>query len=255
MDVKKITELIPKFGGGGNEKIEQWLDRLDVAVEIFGVDGKEMIVKMMPLLLLDDAYATWGQLDEKEKKDYDGIKSALRQVFGKSKLVAWQELKNLKLLPGDSLDVLLGTIKGLFKIISGKQETPEEVVGMHFLDALPNSISAHLRVLHGEKMELKEILISAKSLWATNSEQVNNSFAFVGSRFNTPKRNVNNVSQSKIRCFCCNRIGHTRENCYVSCFLCGERGHYKKDCKTQISGNGSAGVKNEGDVFTSAKKQ
>ena len=68
MNNLKITDVIGKFSGDENDDIEQWIDRLETAVQIFG--KKEDIVKLIPLFLSGSAYVTWKQMKEDEKKRY-----------------------------------------------------------------------------------------------------------------------------------------------------------------------------------------
>ena len=100
----KLLEVVKPFSG--EEDIEQWLDRFEVAVDIVeepkdDTAKKSKMAKMVPLLLSGPAYSTWKQLSTGDKSDFEKVAAALCR---KSKVSAWQELKLLRFLPGDSVE-------------------------------------------------------------------------------------------------------------------------------------------------------
>ena len=95
----KLVDVVGKFHGAGD--VEQWLDKYELSLKITSTAAdeaalKKEMVQLLPLFLADGAYATWKGLSESEKEDFETVKSALRRVFGKSKLSAWAELKSLQ---------------------------------------------------------------------------------------------------------------------------------------------------------------
>jgi len=122
MNNLKITDVVSKFSGEDGENVEQWLEKLETAVEIFG--GKEDVLKLLPLFLKGAAYTTYKQLSNEEKTDFEHIKNSFRRVFGVSKPKAWSQLKEMRFYPGESVDALMDKIEEKLKIISGGKEVP-----------------------------------------------------------------------------------------------------------------------------------
>ena len=111
----KIGDFVKRFKGLPEENLEQWFDRFEEAIDVIHeaetqAEKDEMMAKLMPIFLEDQAYGTWKLLTSVEKKDLAAVKAALRRVFGVSKLAAWQKLKTLRFLPGDSVDLLANDI-------------------------------------------------------------------------------------------------------------------------------------------------
>lgn len=257
----KVVDVIKKFTGDSEEDLEQWLDRLTVAVEITTQESDKAKIhqtsaKIMPLVLTGSAYATWQQV--KDKSDFDQITNDLRRVFGKSLTTAWRELKALRLLPGDSIDVLASEAKTLLRIISKGKDVPDEIIALTIVDALPQRIADEVRMRHGENMELSPVIQSAKSLWANYSEGPHNrptetALAAPGKFIDSTRRNrggekngeLNTVSRRASRCQGCHRIGHVRSECQTRCYKCQELGHIQSECPQQqqhSSGNDNARV-------------
>ena len=91
-------------------------------------------------------------------------------MYGKSKTAAWEELKNLKLIPGEPVDVLADKITILLRIVSDDCECPSQVAAMFVVDALPCRITEQIRILHGEKMDLKGVVGAAKTMMAETQQ-------------------------------------------------------------------------------------
>ena len=229
----RITDFISKFDG--SEDVELWLDKLDLAVEIFGSETD--IVSIIPLFLMGDAYATFKQLQDGERSDIEAIKKALRRVFGKSKAEAWKELKSLVLIAGESVDIQ--------RIVCAGKDPAEKLVAAYFLDAIPNKVGEQVRVLHGEDMSLVEVVSAAKALLVSVSADYVNDCVGVGMLcYNTDKRKIErpNFQGSIPKCYGCGRFGHVKTFCKTDCFGCGEIGHVKDNCPNRRSGNGKVGT-------------
>ena len=215
----KISDFVKHFKGLPGENLEQWFDRFEEAIDI--ISGKRRkrtekdaeISQLMPIFLEDRAYGTWKLLTSAEKKDLDAVKAALRRVFGLSKLAAWQKLKTLRFLPGDSIDLLANEINDLLRAAIGIDEPPDELVAHHVVDALPVRLAEPVTMLHGEDMNLTAIISSVKSLTSgrPHVEELGAAAKLRPQRI-PPNRRVGEARFNG-QCWACQRWGHTRRNC------------------------------------------
>ena len=238
-------DVVRKFSGASGEDLEQWLDRFEVAVDLTGESTQEEKEKtagrLIPLFLDGAAYSTWKQIPT-GRNDLDTVKTALRRVFGKSLATAWRELKELRLLPGQSVDVLAEEAKRLLGIIVGNDSPPQQVVSLALIDALPRTIADQVRMHHGATMELESVVDCAKSL-LVGAEQANLFPAAMSSTAHTRARGPEQpvtTEKRTIRCHGCHRTGHVRRECTTECFKCGGRGHLQRECPLNASGNDGA---------------
>ena len=143
-------------------------DRFSVALDVTRTwpskDAKEEeMARLMPLFLKGRAYTTWKRLSEAEREDLTTVKTALRRVYGLSKVEAWRKIKSMRLLPGDPVDVLADELSELLKIVL-EADPPDTLIAVTFIDALPSNLAEQITLLHGENMDLRGIVSSAKSL-------------------------------------------------------------------------------------------
>lgn len=238
----KLVDVVRKFHGEEEEDVELWLDRLHVAVEITSsakdnAAKKKEIADIMPLFLEGRAYSTWKQLSETDRKDLAIVEGALRRVFGRTRISAWQELKSMRYNTGDAIDVVADRIQSLLKTIAGV-EPAEEIVSLFVIDALPSHIADQVRLHHGEKLPLGPILSCIKGLVSATTDSV----VAVGAQ----GRKEN--SSATVRCFRCGRRGHVASNCQTECFRCGQRGHIQRNCDASSVGRREPTVRNPGNV-------
>ena len=189
----KITDFITKFNGETDEDVEIWIDRLESAESIIG--GKDELTKLMPLFLHGNAYSMWKELDSDKKLNLEEIKSCLRETFGMTKLQAWQSLKTLSLEPMSSVDAYAVKIERLYNTVSGGEKVPDSIITATFLDGLPEKVRDQLILVHGQKLNKKEVLSAAKSIL---SQQVSSYNVFMGHgqaiAENKRNNNLNNFS-------------------------------------------------------------
>ena len=260
----KLSDVVSKFSGASGEDIEQWLDRLAVAVQLteeitLSTDDprddkavRKKMVTLMPLLLHGSAYITWKRLPVTDRNDYEAIAKALRRVYGKTKSAAWRELKSLKLLPGESIDVLADQITTLLHVTTGGATCPEQIAAAFLLDAIPARIAEQVRLRHGEDMALDDIVSCAKALLAGsdgNPDMAAGALREGRSEDTTnanggPNRGERGGGTKILRCFGCDRLGHAKRDCPTVCFRCHKRGHVQRKCPQdhQDAGNGQAEV-------------
>lgn len=248
----KLVDAVRSFKGEPSDDLELWLDRFTVALDVTGKyatdkDRDAEMARLMPLFLEGRAYSTWKQLTDVQKADLSEVKLTLRRVYGLSKMVAWKKIKNLRLFPGELVDVLADEISGLLKTVLGV-DPPETLVSITLIDAMPRKLAEQVTLLHGEKMILRDVISCAKSLQigqGITETEIPVAAAVPSSRDHRPgpQNRMSNSPrlQPPIRCKCCGRYGHLIRDCYITCYRCGQRGHYQADCRVEISGNDKAG--------------
>lgn len=251
MGTLKIVDIVKKFKGDVGEDVELWLDRLWVAIDMTAkagaslVDKEKEMARVMPLFLDGRAYRTWKQIPETNRKNLKAVKAALLSTFGKTKVVAWEELKALRYFPGESIDVLVDDAESLLQIIVGGPP-PGELVSLFVLDALPREIADQVRLHHGKDLTLADVASCAKSLTAVPARGV-------VAAVNTPNISGDQLSskQRTVRCFKCGLLGHVARNCRTVCHGCGQHGHIQRDCaraKPNSIEDESAGHKESGNA-------
>lgn len=213
----KIGDFVKRFKGLPEENLEQWFDRFAEAIDVIHdvktqVEKDEMMAKLMPIFLEDRAYGTWKLLTSDEKQDLAAVKATLRRVFGLSKLAAWQKIKTLRLLPGDSVDLLANEINALLRAAIGVSAPPDELVAHYVLDALPTALAEPVTMLHGEEMNLTAIISCVKSLTSGRS-RVNEMGAAGKLRQRWPPERHVGEARFNGQCWACQKWGHTRRNC------------------------------------------
>lgn len=82
-------------------------------------------------------------------------------MFGLSKFAAWQKLRTLRILPGDSVDPLANEINDMLRAAIGIEEPPDELVAHYVIDALLSVLAEPVTMLH---RDLTAIILSVKSL-------------------------------------------------------------------------------------------
>lgn len=253
-----LVDSVKKFHGKTGENVNQWFDRYEVILEM--TESTADAAKLLPLFLEDAAYTTWSQLSESIKGDFKQIRKEFQRVFGLTKLHAWQNVKELKFFPGESIDVLVEEIKSSLRVLT-EDKPNDHLVAAFLLDSLPQKVSELVKIQHGSEMNLYSVVVSAKNLMSsTNDHYRMNEYcnaSFRGTKDQSAKKGFNKVD-NRIRCFCCKQLGHTRKDCHVTCFNCGRAGHFQRDCfmdsSRTVSGNESAEVAKP-DPVTSAKRQ
>jgi len=241
----KLTDAVKKFSGEPGQDIEQWLNRFEVAISLVEkpIDDKaknELMACYAPLLLEEPAYSTWEQLDSCEKKDFGTIAAALRRVFGKSITSAWQELKTVRLFPGEPVDVLITRIQRLLRIVCGGTQPPEQLSSAFLVDALPLRVAEQVRLQHGEEMLLKNVLSCAKALLSSGDAAAIEIAA--GAARTNPT--MSPVKKEQPKCYGCGRTGHLKRNCRILCYGCQERGHIQRNCPAAGNDQAVAAVPN-----------
>lgn len=252
MSVLKLVDVVRRFNGDATDDLEKWLDRFKVAMDVTGSyksdsERDKAMAKVMPLFLDGSAYSTWKQLTDSQKEDLDEVRSALRRVYGLSKISAWNKIKNKRIYPGEAVDVVADELRDLLRIVI-EDEPPDRLVAVTLIDTLPQRIAEQVTLLYGEKMELRDVLSCAKSLQVSAQGHDSMTTAAAGTLPGQPSIESRGPLPQSPRCLCCRRLGHQRNECHIICFRCGQRGHFQRTCKSkkehqyQPQGNEQAGA-------------
>lgn len=236
----KICDVVSKFSGSHGEDVQQWLDKFQVAFDIVFDDmseaeRKKKVSSSIPLFLEGAAFSTWKQMDVSEQKDFDKVSAALRRVFGKSKMQAWRELKQIKYCHGDSIDVLTEEIKSLLEIVSSGDPVPQEFVALTLVDALPEKVAETVRLHEGETMQLQAVLSAAKAALTGSQGHVSQfvNVAVDKSKIDNANTNFKNNYVKPVNYFPSKKFSqnpNSRNTNSLTCYSCGKRGHIAKYC-------------------------
>ena len=114
--MSKLNALkrVPDFTG--KEDVEQWLDRVEAAMRIDGVESKHH-ADVLVMRLDGAARKVWKNMPAEKQLDVVAIKSELQTAFGLQRYEAW--LKATALAPisaGDSVDAAFNDIKALVSV-------------------------------------------------------------------------------------------------------------------------------------------
>lgn len=234
----RLVDVVGEFRGVAGDDIEQWIDRLLVALETMSGETETskvhaLAAKIVPMFVEGAAYTTWKQIAEKD--DWAKITAALRKAYGKSPLAAWDALKQLKLVPGESVDALADVAKSLLKVVAGGTEPADNIVAFHLLDALPANVAEQIKLCVGSAINLHTVVDMAKTLLVPDAYAL----AAAGARPALNKQRQTTFETKKgPRCYGCRKFGHLLRECPMTCFACGGRGHMRKQCPT--AGNAEA---------------
>ena len=257
--------MIEKYSG--EDDVERWIDRFQLAVEIDELSSKE--AQLLSMLLCDEAYDVWKNLSADDKKDASKIKTALRKAFGLSRVNAWRELQSKRVYAGESLDTFGEQIKKLLKVSCDGKDPLEYVSGLLLMEALPVNIKENVLLQLGEDdITYSRVLTTAKKIWPSRLTcNKNSSYAAVNVQesgasacagVDIQNRESATLTQGKgsdfqegtsrfqrpmaPRCRGCKRFGHLQRECRVICHRCNERGHMKYDCPSAVPLNAGEGV-------------
>jgi len=227
----KLTDVVQRFNGDGD--IVVWLDRLELVYSLQRTsDDQSDMARIIPLFLEGSAYDVYSQLSADERGNAGRLKIALKSAFGLSPSLAYAKFKTRILMDGESPDAFLAELRRLGRTICSVEGSTivDEFVICQFVDGFPEPTRSQLRALTSGNWTIKTVLNCAKNLQRQNLDTVGGLVSGVNQdagrtreslkkselyrRENNTSINKQNVS--KMRCFRCNRIGHTMRNCQFS---------------------------------------
>ena len=213
----------------GDEGVERWLDRFELAISIDGLEDKE--ARLLSMYLSGASYDTWKNLSCDEKDDPKGIKDALRNAFGLRRSEAWRSVLSTRAIAGESLDVVGERIRKLVREASAGTDPLSYISGLILLDSLPRAVRDQV-VLHvGEELIYENVLSASKKIWPSRPD-LNACVGGLRSNQDSPRASLQppTFQRRPLRCYGCNRMGHTQKDCTVVCHGCSQIGHVSSKC-------------------------
>ena len=248
-------KLISEYDGTGS--VVEWLDKTELVCKIRKIDDLALVI---PLRLTKGAFAVYQQLSDTEKQSADSIKSALKAAFAVDAFSAYEQFVSRRLLPGESCDVFLAELRRLGQLFGG---VSDKTLCCAFVAGLPDNVRHILRAgARLDSMTIQKVLIRARAVMTDeNSGVVAAGFSRGAreSRFsaresrNTVKKchicsstehfmnrcpersnsNSQNPSGRTIRCWRCQKLGHTSPNCTENLNSIGEEAKAPGSSSTQ----------------------
>ena len=93
----KLTDVVKRFTGDGDEDVAVWLDRLELIAKLQDITN---LAQVIPLFLAGPAYDVYTQLSEGDRRDERKLKRRLLTAFGITPAQAYATFKTRTLMPG-----------------------------------------------------------------------------------------------------------------------------------------------------------
>jgi len=159
--------LIPEFGGGESQDVDEWFDKAELVCELRGISQPETVI---PLRLAGGAFAVYQQLPSAEKKDFSKIKQALRTAFAVDSFLAYERFIVRKLQPGETVDVFLAELRKLAVSLGG---LPDKVLSCAFVAGLPDAVRQLLRAsCRMDTLTIEQLLARARAIMSEETDVV-----------------------------------------------------------------------------------
>ena len=243
---------IPKSFASGDAL--EWFQRFEICSRANGWDAATMTVKL-PTLLEGEALATWLDLSEVERGNFETAKKTITGKLMPAPFVTLDEFHRRKLLLGEALSVFVHDLKKLLgQAMSNLDAEARDQLLLHqFLAGIPPVIGRQLRAT-GEAKTLEAAVERARLLMTLDDqahaavvregagdveqlkEQIGKLTEQVAALTTASLRTTNREQR---RCFACNRMGHMQRDCPFRhqgsegrrCFTCGRQGHLARECR------------------------
>ena len=214
----KYSDLISQYSGEGD--FVEWLDKFELVVKLQDVKQPE---KFLPLFLTAGAFAVYQSLSGDTKKDYDLVKSALTKAFSSNSFNAYEQLRNRRLKPGESVDCFAAELSRLVGLVSAAPDMG--LLKCAFVCGLPETVQTQIQAsCLLASMSLPDIVEKARSLVSCRDEghlclvSGHNSFRGQSGGRNFRRRQKCYESNVGVRITCC-VIAQKREVTVVDAFV------------------------------------
>lgn len=221
----KLFNVVEPYSGKGD--VEEFLQKLRSAEAMFG----ELKTSLLPLLLKDEAFRVYADLDEDRKAHRGEVELALRQAFGLDQFRAFDMLSAARMESGESVDGLCARIRRLLALACMPIAGPTFV--NFFVKALPEEVRGRVRREARAQGTDRELVTLATSLLLDRPKHL----VSVGSA----PSNRGEQHRGRELCGRCGGPMHKKGQVCPSivCFNCGKRGHVARLCTEQKNSSGS----------------
>jgi len=236
-----ISKWGKTFSGHGTPNANQFLERVEELAETRGASPQDLF--RGALEFLTGEALNWFRVHRHSFWDLDHFKEELKAQFLPPDFeeVLWEEIRNRKQNPGESVCSFLNHMLGLFNQLGS--ETPESTkVGIVLRNFLPE-LRMHLcvarpRTLKELQLIDRELDMGMNSVNGILNRRSNQKFPADRERSgyyrNEPAFHEIVKDESK-RCFNCSEVGHFARDCKIprgiKCFGCGRPGVYRPNCR------------------------
>ena len=233
--------LIPEFSGSGGKSVTEWFEKLELVCRLRGVTDLKTVV---PLKLTGGAFAVYQHLSDKNKDDFEAVKTALVSAFSTDAYMAYEQFISRRLTPSESVDVYLADLRNLASLFGG---IPQRALTCAFVAGLPDSTRKLLRASSRiETLTLEEVLIRARAVMNEDQQpSVGTAAVSVGARHEARRQHPN--KREVMTCFECGEPNHIARDCFrrrrgpkrasdidrrrnLTCYQCNGLGHRAAEC-------------------------
>uniref|UniRef100_A0A0N5BZV4 RNA-directed DNA polymerase n=1 Tax=Strongyloides papillosus TaxID=174720 RepID=A0A0N5BZV4_STREA len=224
----KVVQGVGEFDPQ-REKIEDWLERLEVALYMANVTEETY----QRLVLIRDmgpkAFAeVKAKLEPAKLKDtpVTRLSEILLDLYGKKRncmLVSRLELMGLKQKQEENVRDFASRLSAQARDCSLESwgSGKDGFLGLIFVNGLKDEAARRFIIASKEENAGFERLVELSRGYEAANPVIGNVIAYVNTR-------------NRERCYCCGRNGHTRERCRMkdaTCNNCGRKGHLKIVCR------------------------
>lgn len=222
--VVKCSDLITQFNGCQGQNFGEWCDKLELVAKIQKIKD---VSNFMPLFLSGGAFEVYQSLKEDVKSDFTLLKSELMAAFSMDPTNAYVAFSRRTILPNESVDVYLASLRRLARLIS--VEPSDDWIKVAFLAGLPEDVKMQLTAMcRVNTLSLSELVEKARNIIGTNKTSCLVSQSAV------------KESETKEIKFTDNKNPYSsRSYSEVVCYQCGGKGHISRQCPSRKSWYGN----------------
>ena len=223
-----VMKMVPEYSGEGS--VSEWLDKLQAVCGLSKVTDEEDVVYVMVLRLTGGAYTLYQQMPADKKRKRSEIEKVLLAAYEVNAFVAFEQFKEKRLEPGESVDEYLATLRKLVRLIDG---VSDKALLCAFVSGLPDHVRELVRSgANVNGMGIDEALTRARA--ALKDEVRGRCGAMTNGPRHRPIKSESRPSErprGERRCYHCDGLGHVRSRCpRIECYKCHKKGHYSTTC-------------------------